>query len=127
MTSFYPNRGRPAIRLALDGSPKRTIFGNLSSFIHRTCPWHLNLSLIIVIESEIEPQFLYSLLFELRSVSQIPRTIHKQFLWKLFSKSSSAFPSTHSPKPYLTTVITVASNILILVCTLIILIFQTFF
>ena len=40
VTSFHPNRGRPAFWLALDGSPKRTMFGNLQSFIHRTSPSH---------------------------------------------------------------------------------------
>ena len=70
MTSSYPNRGRPAFRLILDSWPKRTIFSSLSSFIRKACPNHLNLSLIIVIESGIEPHFSHILLFEIRSVSQ---------------------------------------------------------
>ena len=127
MTSSHPRRGRHAFRLALNGWPKRTILGNLSSFIRKTCPSHLNLSFIIALESGIEPHYSYSLLFEIRSVSRVPRKILKQFLWKTSSKSSSAFRSAHASDPYLTTVITVASNILILVCRLIFLFFQTFF
>ena len=123
MTSSHPRRGRPAFRLALDGWPKRTNFSNLSSFIRITCPNHLNLTL----ESGIEPHFSYSLLFEIRSVSRVPRTILMQFLWKTSSKSSSAFLSTHASEPYLSTVFTVGSNILILVCRLIFLFFQPFF
>ena len=127
MTSSQPRQGRPAFRVAPDGWPKRTIFSNLSSFIRRTWPSHLNLSFIIAPESGIEPHFSYSLLFEIRSVSRVPRTIRRQFLWKTSSKFSSAFWSVHASEPYLTTVITVASNILILVCRLIFLFFQTFF
>ena len=127
MTSSQPRQGRPAFRVAPDGWPKRTIFGNLSSFIRRTWPSHLNLSFIIAPESGIEPHFSYNLLFEIRSVSRVPRTIRRQFLWKTSSKFSSAFRSAHASEPYLTTVTTVASNILILVCRLIFLFFQTFF
>ena len=115
MTSSHPRQGWPAFRLTADGWPKRTIFGNLSSFIRRTWPNHLNLSFIIALESRIEPHITYSLLFEIRSVSRVPRTIRRQFLWKTSSKFSSAFRSAHASEPYLTTVITVASNILILV------------
>ena len=127
MISSQPRQGRPAFLLALDGWPKRTIFGNLSSFIRRTWPSHLNLSFIIALESGIEPHFSYNLLFEIRSVSRVPRTIRRQFHWKTSSKFSSAFRSAHASEPYLTIVITVASNILILVCRLIFLFFQTFF
>ena len=127
MTSSQPRQGRPAFRVAPDGWPKRTILGNLSSFIRRTWPRHLNLSFIIAPESGIEPHFSYNLLFEIRSVSRVPRTIRRQFLWKTSSKFSSAFRSAHASEPYLTTVTTVASNILILVCRLIFLFFQTFF
>ena len=98
----------------------RTIFGNLSSFIRTTCSSHLNLSFIIALESGIEPHFSYSLLFEIRSVSRLLKTIRKQFLWKTSSKSSSSFCGAHASEPYLTTEITVASNILILVCSLIV-------
>ena len=97
MTSSHPRRGQPAFRLALDGWPKRKIFGDLTSFNHRTCPSHLKLSFTIALESGIEPP------------------------------SSSTFRSTHASEPYLTTVITVPSNILILVCKLIFLLFRTFF
>ncbi|XP_065561989.1 uncharacterized protein LOC136028203 [Artemia franciscana] len=62
----------------------------------------------------IEPHFSYNLLFEVRSVSRVLRTIRRQFLWKTSSKFSSAFWSAHASEPYLATVITVASNILIL-------------
>ena len=103
---------------------KRKIFGNLSSFIRRTCPNHLNLSFIIALESRNEPHFSYNPLFQMRSVSRIPRIIRKQFLWKTSSKSSSAFRSAHASKLYLTPVITVPSNILILVCRLNFLFFQ---
>jgi hypothetical protein len=98
--------------------------GNLSCFIRRTCPSHLNPSLIIALENKIEPQFSHSLLFDKRSVSQVPKTILRQFLWKKSSKSSSAFRSAHASEPYLTTVNTVASNILFLVCRLIFLFFE---
>ena len=54
---FTPDRGRPAFLLVLDGWPIRTIFGNLSSFIRRTCPNHLTLSFIIALESGIETHF----------------------------------------------------------------------
>ena len=127
MTSSQPRQGRPAFLVAPDGWPKKTIFGNLSSFIRRTWLSHLNLSFIIAPESGIEPHFSYNLLFEIRSVSRVPRTIRRQFLWKTSSKFSSAFRSAHASEPYLTTVITIASNILILVCMLIFLFFQTFF
>ena len=126
MASSHPNRGRHAFHPALDGWPKRRIFDNLSSFIHKMCPSHLILSLIIALESGIEPHFSYSLLFEIRSVSRLPRIIHRIFLQKTSSRSSSAFRSGHTSEPYLTIVITVASCILILVCRLIFLFFQIF-
>ena len=127
MTSSHPKGGRPDFHGAPDGWPKRTIFGNLSSFIRRTWPSHLNLSFIIALYSGIEPHFSCNLLFEIRSVSRVPRTIRRQFLGKTSSNFSSAFGSAHASEPYLTTVITVASNILILVCRLIFLFFQTLF
>ena len=77
MTTSRPNHRRPAFHLALDGCPKRTIFGNLSSFIPSTCPSHINLSFIIALESGIEPHFSYSLLFEIWSISRTPRTIRR--------------------------------------------------
>ena len=126
MTSSRPNRGRLAFYLSLHGWPKWTIFGNLSSFIRWTCPSHLNLSLITALKSWIEPRFPYSLPFEMRSVSRVPRTITRQFLWKTSSKSSSAFRSTHDWELCLTSVITGASGILILACRLVFLFFQTF-
>ena len=58
--------------------------------------------------------------------SWIPKTIWRQFLWKTYSKSSLVFQSAHTSEPYLTTVISVASIILILVCRSIFLFFQTF-
>ena len=94
MTSSQPRQGQPAFFVAPDGWPKRTIFGNLSSFICRMWPSHLNLSSIIAPESRIEPHFSYNLLFEIQSVSWVPRTIRRQFLWKTSSKFSSAFWST---------------------------------
>ena len=75
---------------------RRTIFGNWSSFIGKTWPSHLNLYLIIALKSSIELHFLYSLLFEIGSVDRLPRAIHRQFLWKTFSKFSSAFQSIHA-------------------------------
>ena len=84
-TSSHPNRGRPDFRLALDCWPKRTIFGNLSSFIHRTGPSHLNHSHIIALETGLEPHFSYSQLFEIRSVKRVPKTIRRQLLWKTYS------------------------------------------
>ena len=80
MTSSHSNRELPAFCLALDGWSKRTIFGNLPSFISRTCPSHLNLSLTIALESVIEPHFLSNLLFQIPSVSRVPKTICRQFL-----------------------------------------------
>ena len=127
MTSSYTRRGKPDFRLALDGWQKRTIFGNLSCLIRGTCSSHLNLLSIIALDSGIEPHFSYSRLFEIQSVSRVPRTIHRQFLWKTSSKSPSTFRGTHTSEPCLTTVITVASNILILVCRHIFLFFQTCF
>ena len=106
MTSSQPRRGRPAFRVAPDGWPKRTIFGNLSSFVCRTWPSHLNLSFIISLDSGIEPHFSYKLLFEIRSVSRVPRTIRTQFLWKTSSKCLSTFRRAHASEPYLNTVIT---------------------
>ena len=126
MISSHLNRGQHAFSLALKGWLKRRIFGNLSSFICRTCPSHLILSLIIALESGIQPHFLHRLLFEIHSVSQLPRTNCRQFLWKTSGKSSSAFQRAQVSEPYLTTVITVGYNILILVCKLIFLFFQTF-
>jgi len=126
MTSSHPNRGRPAFCLALNGWLRRTIFCNLLPYIHKTCPSLLNLSFVVALESEIEPYFSYSLLFETLSV-WVPRTIRRQFSGKTSFKFSSAFQSVHDSEPFLTTVITVASNVLILVCRLIFLFFQTFF
>ena len=83
MTSCHPGRERPAFRVAPVGWPKRTIFGNLSSFIRWTWPSNLYLSFTVTLESGIEPLFSYNLLFEIRSVSQVPRTICRQFIWKL--------------------------------------------
>ena len=51
------------------------LLSSVSCFIHRTCPSHLNLSLIIALESGIEPHFSYSLLLEIRPVSRVPRTV----------------------------------------------------
>ena len=99
----------------------------MSFFICRTYPSHLDLSFIIVLEGEFEPPFSYSQQFKMRSVSRVPRTIRRQFLWKTSSKSSSASGSAPASEPYLTTVITIPSNILILVCRLIFLFFKTFF
>ena len=127
MTSSHPRRGRPVFCLALDCWQKRTIFDTPSSFIHRTWPSHLNLCFIIALESRTEPHFSYSLLFEIQSVSRAPRTIRRQFLRKTSSKFSSAFRSAYASEPYLTTVITVASNILVLFFRLIFLFFQSFF
>ena len=125
--SSYHNCNLLVFRLALDDWPKRTIFGSLSSFIHGMCLFPLNLTFAITLESGIEPYFSYNLLFEIQSVSRVPRTIRRQFLRKTFSKSSCAFRSAHASESYFTIVVTVASNILILVCRLIFLFFQTFF
>ena len=127
MTSSHPRWGRPAFRVAPNSWPKRTIFGNLSSFIRRMWLSYLNLSFIIEPESWIEPYFSYNLLFEIRSVSRVPRTICSQFLWKTSSKFSFDFWSAQASEPYLTTVITVAFNITILFWRLIFLFFWTFF
>jgi hypothetical protein len=89
MMFSHPRRRRPSFRLALDGWPKRKIFGNMSSFIHTKYSNHLNLSFIIAQEHGIEPHFLHSPLFEIRSVRWVPRTIHRQFT--LFPSKTSNF------------------------------------
>ena len=122
MSYSYPRRGRPDFRVAPVGWPKTTIFGNLSSFICRTWPSHLNLSFIIALKSGIKPHFC-TVYCWIRSVSWVPRTIRWQFLWGTSSKFSSAFRSAHASEPNLITVITVPSNILILICRLIFLLF----
>ena len=60
--------------------PIRTIFGNLSSFIY-----------IRNLQSRIEPDFFYSLLFGIKRVIWIPKSTCRQFLLKIPRKSSSAF------------------------------------
>ena len=112
----------PLFRLALDGWPKRTIFGN-QPLNRRTCPSHLNFSLIIAIGSWIEPRFSYSLLFEIRSVKQVPKRIYWHFLWKTANRSSSVFRSAHVLETCLNTVIIIAPNSLILVHSFIFLFF----
>ena len=84
-------------------------------FIRRKCPSHLNLSLIIALESRIEPHFPYSLLLEILLVSQVPKTIRRQFLRKTSSTSSSVLQSAHPSKPYFTTDSAAASEFRILV------------
>ena len=106
MVSSHSRRGRPAFHLTLDDWSKRTIFGNLTSFIRRTCPSHLNLSFITALEIGIEPHFSYILLFEIRSVSRVPRTIYRR-VSKKHLENLHPFRSTHASEPYLTTVITV--------------------
>ena len=91
----------------------------------RMCPRHLNL-FHIALESGVKLNFLYSILFKIRRVSRVPRTIRRQLIWKTSRKSSSAFRSTHASEPYLTTVITVASKILIFAYGLIIFFFLKF-
>ena len=125
MTSSHPRRGRPAFHLAPCSWPKKTIFSNLSSFIHRTWPSHLNLSFIIALESGIQPHLRTTYYLKLRQLGT--HNNRRQFLWKISSKLSSTFQSANASEPYLTTFITVASNIPILVCRLIFLFFQTFF
>lgn len=63
VTFLYPIQERPTFRLALDRWPKSSIFGNLSSFICKIWPSHLNLSFNIALKSGITINFLYSLLF----------------------------------------------------------------
>ena len=50
-------QGQPAFHFSLEGWLRRTIFGNMSSFIGKTWPSHLNLSVTIALESGIEPHF----------------------------------------------------------------------
>ena len=115
LTTFSPTiRGRHTICLALDCCPKWMIFRNLSSLIHKICHSHLSLSLITALVIRIELDFLYSFLIEIRSVRRVPKRICISL--KHTSKSSSVFGTAHISEPYLTTVITVASNILFLVC-----------
>jgi len=69
MTSSHPNQGRHVLCLALGGRPIGKFFGYLSSVMCRVCPSHLNIYLIINLESGIESNFSYNLLFEVRSVN----------------------------------------------------------
>ena len=88
-----------------------------------------HISLIIALESRIEPHFSYSLLFEIRSVSRVPKSICRPFFWKtsaFFRSPLSIFQSTHASKPFLTSTIIVAFNILISICKLIFLPFRFF-
>ena len=62
--------------------PLKTILGNLSSFILRTCASHLNLSFILNLESGMGPYLSHSLLFEIQSVCWMPKTIRRKFIWK---------------------------------------------
>ena len=57
---------------------------------------------------------MHNFLFEIQSVSWVPETICRQLLWKTSSKISSV-RSTQGSEPYVTSVIAVAFNILILV------------
>ena len=96
MTSSNPKRGTPAFDLALENWLKRSFYGNLSSFFRRTCPSHLSLSVIIALESGILSHFSQKLLFEIRSVSRVPRRVRRQFIWNISSKSSSYFRNAHA-------------------------------
>ena len=118
-----PIQGNHDFRSALDVWPLRTTYGNLSSFTCRTWTSYLNLSVIIAPEAWIEPHSLFSLMFEIWSVSRVPKTICTQFLGKTSSKPSSIFRSANASGPYLTTVITLASIILVLAHRLTLLVF----
>jgi hypothetical protein len=65
-----PNWELPIFCVALDGCPTRMTCGNLSSFVRRTCPIHLNLFLIVTLDSDIGPIFGVNLLFEIQSDDQ---------------------------------------------------------
>ena len=58
------------------------------------------------------------------TVRWVPKIISRQFLWKTSNKSTSVYRSAQVSEPYLTTVITVASNNLIFARRLF---FRTFF
>jgi len=88
--------------------PTRTRFGNLLSFIRGTCPGHLIISHIIAVGIRIERHFLHSLLLEIQT------------------SVSSIFRRAYASEPYLTTIITLALNILIFVQRFIFILFQTF-
>ena len=92
MLSFHSTRGRTAIQLGLYGWLRGTIFYHLSSLILKPCPSHPILSLIVALEKGIEIFFFsYSLLLDIRSVQQIPKPVHRRFLWNTSNKSSSIF------------------------------------
>ena len=57
VTSYHRVGERRAFCFALDGWPTWVIFGNISCFFCKTCPNHIMLSLIIALESGIEPHF----------------------------------------------------------------------
>jgi len=110
---------------SLRGLPeKEKIIGNLSSFIGRTYPIYLNLSLIIAEESEIESHFVPSTLC-IRSAHS--KTFCRLFCRKTHNKSLPVDRSTHASEPCLTTFISIVFNVQILVYKLIFLFFQTFF
>jgi len=98
-----------------------------SSFIRKACPSLLNLSFVIVLEIRIRPHFSYDLLFDIRSVRRVPKTMLRQVPWKKFNSSSSTFQSTYISEPYMTTAITLPSNVLILIYRLMFPFFRTFF
>ena len=114
---------RPAFALTLDGRPKWKIFSNLPYLIRRTRPSHLNLFLIIAIERETEQHISHSLLFQILSVSRVPKTICRQISLEFFFASMLQSHIMSSYHCHITitshiTVIIIASNVLILVCTL---------
>ena len=88
---IHPFYGRPAFHFAFDGWPKRTLFGSLSSFIHRSLLSHVNLFLSIALESGIKPYFSYSRPSENGQSVGYPKQSLKRFLWKTLSKSSPNF------------------------------------
>lgn len=67
MTFSPPIQRRPAFCLVAAGQLKSTIFTNVSPLIRKTYSSHINLYFIIALERGIKPNFLYRLLFVIRS------------------------------------------------------------
>ena len=108
---LYDTRPTQSRTTCLPFSP---LWDNLSSFIRRFCHGYLNLALIIILENGTEPHFRTA--YCLKYCQSTGFT--KQFVGNFSGKhvaNLSVFQSAHASEPYLSTVITVASNILILV------------
>ena len=83
MTSFHSIRGRLVFCSVPDGWQRGTIFGNLTSFIRKRCPSHLNISFFITLRSGMEPYFLFC---DIPAVKRVPRTLCRELLLSTFKQ-----------------------------------------